>query len=458
MLKHSFSTLAIAVITTGLASAQNDECATAAPITLGMTAFDTSNATLSAEIWPCAANGGPDLWYAYTATSTDDITISTCGSSYDTALETFSGTCAALVPDQCNDDSCGLQSSITVTGLNTGDVITFRVGGWNGNFGAGTITVEGPPPPPPMNCAQTLFAANNGGNVGGGVYFDITVTQNISIAGLLANTSVNGAAVGMTVYTIAGTYVGNEGNMAAWTMVAEDDGLSIGLGQNGMTPLNFVTPFSLAPGSYGIALIGDNFTTGSQMDHDYTNGTGTNQQAVSGDGVITLDLGMASNAGFTAPFFNPRVWNGEICSSGPIAPGTNYCGPAVVNSTGNSAEISATGSSNVAANDLVLEASNLPANSFAFFLTSQAQGLVMNPGGSTGNLCLGGAIGRYVGAGQIQQASAAGTVSLALDNSMQPTPTGLVQVNAGETWNYTTWFRDMPSTSNFSDGYSVNHN
>ncbi len=142
--------------------------------------------------------------------------------------------------------------------------------------------------------------------------------------------------------------------------------------------------------------------------------------------------------------------------------GANYCGPAVANTSGSPASMGATGTASVSSNDLVLEASNMPNNSFGFFLTSLSQGFVANPGGSQGNLCLGGAIGRFVGPGQIQNSGATGAISLAVDNSMQPTPAGLVQVVAGETWNYQAWFRDSNgmggATSNFTDGLEVTHN
>ena len=206
--------------------------------------------------------------------------------------------------------------------------------------------------------------------------------------------------------------------------------------------------------------MGDNFTTGAQMDHDYTNGNGTNQNFVSADGVITLDLGTATNAPFTGNVFTPRVWNGRICSSGPVAPGVNYCS-ANINSTGVGAAMSASGTNNVAANDLVLEASALPNNSFGFFLTSQTQGSVSNPGGSQGDLCLGGAIGRYVGTGQIQNAGSTGEIALAIDNTQVPQPTGLVAVSAGETWSFQAWYRDAiggSATSNFTDGYEITFN
>ncbi|MEZ6016051.1 MAG: hypothetical protein R3F49_13105 [Planctomycetota bacterium] len=138
--------------------------------------------------------------------------------------------------------------------------------------------------------------------------------------------------------------------------------------------------------------------------------------------------------------------------------GTPYCGPAVANSTGASGEIQALGFTQVTTNDVTLTASSLPNNAFGFFLTSRSQGLVMNPGGSQGNLCLGGAIGRYVGAGQIQNSGATGAFSLHLDLTQIPTPNGLVSAVIGDTWNFTSWFRDAingSATSNFTNAVSV---
>jgi hypothetical protein len=149
--------------------------------------------------------------------------------------------------------------------------------------------------------------------------------------------------------------------------------------------------------------------------------------------------------------------NITIGTPGPGGPGVNYC-TAVVNSTGSAAAMGATGSNMVAANSLTLACSSMPNNAFGYFLTSATQGLVMNPGGSQGDLCLGGSIGRYVGPGQIQNSGGTGGIGLALDLAQHPTPAGFVQVMPGETWHFTCWFRDAvggSATSNFADGYTV---
>ncbi|MEM9378651.1 MAG: L-type lectin-domain containing protein [Planctomycetota bacterium] len=174
-----------------------------------------------------------------------------------------------------------------------------------------------------------------------------------------------------------------------------------------------------------------------------------------------LDLmgGTSAWVGFTAAsgglLENHDVVSWTFDSGGP---GTNYC-MANPNSTGAPALMSSATSLSVAANDTVLMCSSMPNASFAFFLTGPDRGFVTNPGGSAGNLCVGGAIGRYVGPGQIQNSGPAGAVSLALDLSMHPTPNGLIQVQPGETWRFQAWYRDVDAagqaTSNFSDGLEL---
>lgn len=139
--------------------------------------------------------------------------------------------------------------------------------------------------------------------------------------------------------------------------------------------------------------------------------------------------------------------------------GTNYCGPANANSTGMSARITAVGSPNVAANDVTIVSSQLPQFSFGFSIISSSTGFVMNPGGSAGNLCLSGSVGRYVGPGQIMNSGVAGQLTLPLNLNQTPQPNGLIAIQPGQTWSFQTWFRDSVSgtpTSNFTDGITVN--
>ncbi|MEM9799663.1 MAG: hypothetical protein AAGA20_05000 [Planctomycetota bacterium] len=137
--------------------------------------------------------------------------------------------------------------------------------------------------------------------------------------------------------------------------------------------------------------------------------------------------------------------------------GQRYCA-ANVNSTGAAARISAAGSGFASDNNVTLSTTAMPTFTFGFYLASRIPDFVPNPGGSDGNLCLGGSIGRYVGPGQVRNSGAVGAVSLVIDLTSVPSPTGPVAVMPGETWNFTTWFRDANTsgtTSNLSDGVSI---
>ena len=207
----------------------------------------------------------------------------------------------------------------------------------------------------------------------------------------------------------------------------------------------------------------DNGTAGPWVEvarHDTNGGTTWRSHAIQGAELVGagLTLGPDMRLRFTANDSDPQsihesgldaFFVGRIdCGDGI---GTRYCTPAVVNSSGLSAEMEVTGSDVVADNSVVLNAGQLPPNEFGYFLTSQTQGFVLNPGGSAGNLCLGGTIGRY--SSSVLSSGAGGAFSLPIDLTDMPDPTsGTVQV--GETWNFTAWFRDG-STNNFADGVAV---
>jgi len=131
--------------------------------------------------------------------------------------------------------------------------------------------------------------------------------------------------------------------------------------------------------------------------------------------------------------------------------GTNYCGPANLNSSGAAAALSAFGASTVLGNDLTLTASAMPVGELGYFLCSQATSFVSTPGGSQGNLCLGGAIGRF--ASQVRTSDSAGEFSIAVDLGALPVFPGQPAL-PGETWHFQAWFKDG-STSNFTEGLSV---
>ncbi len=134
--------------------------------------------------------------------------------------------------------------------------------------------------------------------------------------------------------------------------------------------------------------------------------------------------------------------------------GGNYCSTNQ-NSTGQAGEMMATGSATAADNNVTLIARNLPSLEFGFFLTSLTQGFVANPGGSQGNLCLAGDLGRYNM--PVLQSNASGILAQAIDLTMTPTGAGPTSILAGETWNFQAWHRDLNPgpVSNLTDGLSI---
>lgn len=129
----------------------------------------------------------------------------------------------------------------------------------------------------------------------------------------------------------------------------------------------------------------------------------------------------------------------------------------VTNSTGLAAALEVGGSDRVADNRLVLSASQLPPQAFILFAVSRTQGLTPGAGGSQGDLCLGGSIGRFVAPGQVQAASPMGRVSLKIDLTALPLSVGSTSAMAGETLFFQGWYRDtnpLP-TSNFTSARSI---
>jgi len=167
---------------------------------------------------------------------------------------------------------------------------------------------------------------------------------------------------------------------------------------------------------------------------------------VDGDGFADVIVGAPNT---TTPYASQSgsAW----VHSGFKPVGTTFCTPAATNSSGLPAVIRASGSAKAGANELFLWASDLPQDEVALFLVSAKRGFVPNPGGSQGNLCLRGNIGRL--SREVQNVGACGCVGMKLNLlwfPLEPPHT----VMAGETWCFQVWVSDNGS-SNFTDGVSV---
>ena len=129
----------------------NNTCDNADPISDGTTAFDTTGTTTDGPPLPAACDEGfglafvNDIWFAYTASCTGTVTVSTCNAaSFDTRLAAYLGTgCPPATLVGCNDDGAGcagFTSQMTFSATQ-GQSYLLRVGSFD-TSGTGTLTVS----------------------------------------------------------------------------------------------------------------------------------------------------------------------------------------------------------------------------------------------------------------------------------------------------------------------------
>jgi len=135
----------------------NDLCANAQTITCGQTVSGTTTGATADAVGTCttALGTAPGVWYNLTPSASGSVTVSLCGSSYDTKMGVFSGACGALVCVAGNDDFCSLQSQVSFTAT-AGTTYRILVTGFSSNSGSFTLNTTCPTPPPPTcTCANT---------------------------------------------------------------------------------------------------------------------------------------------------------------------------------------------------------------------------------------------------------------------------------------------------------------
>ena len=116
---------------------------------------------------------------------------------------------------------------------------------------------------------------------------------------------------------------------------------------------------------------------------------------------------------------------------------------------------SATGSTSIAAANLRLVATEMPTQSFGYFLVSDRPNPMPNPGGPP--VCLAGGIGRFVGPGEIQSSGSAGRVEIPVGQTSLPVPTGPFAAQPFDTLYFQCWHRDLPTagSSNLSSALGL---
>ena len=124
--------------TTNVAAPDNDLCENAIPLVDGEAVAGTTNGATDDGERPSG-----DVWYSYTATNADEVTITTCGSALDTVLYVYDACDGELVTSNDDDSACdssGLNSTVTFAndGVTTYYVMIEAYSG-SGDF---TVSVE----------------------------------------------------------------------------------------------------------------------------------------------------------------------------------------------------------------------------------------------------------------------------------------------------------------------------
>jgi hypothetical protein len=98
-------------------------------------------------------NGFKGLWYTATPTASGNLTIASCGSTFDTYLKVFSGgSCSGFTDcNGFNDNGCGPQSTVTFAAVAGTTYYILLAGSGNGDAGNFAIQASGVPLPVTMD-------------------------------------------------------------------------------------------------------------------------------------------------------------------------------------------------------------------------------------------------------------------------------------------------------------------
>lgn len=130
-----FAGLSVALGMADWVRASADDCASATPVSEGVFAYDTRNATDDGPN-TCASVGFKTVWFAYTASVSGNTTVSTCASNFGpqdqqsviAVHEGGAATCASPLTIDCSFSGCGIGSSLTFE-AGAGQVYLIQIGG-----------------------------------------------------------------------------------------------------------------------------------------------------------------------------------------------------------------------------------------------------------------------------------------------------------------------------------------
>jgi len=169
----------------------------------GNTKFATNNDGPSCLSAPSENWTAPGVWYKVTGNG-QTITASLCGSSYDTKIFVYTGSCGAFTCLASNDDNCFLQSQVSFNSTNN-TIYHILVTGYGSAKGAFTLSVTIPPSPPVITSNPISTA----------ICYQQTDTLSVAATGVqspftyqwyLNNNPISGATTNTLVVNVGGNY------------------------------------------------------------------------------------------------------------------------------------------------------------------------------------------------------------------------------------------------------------
>ena len=131
-----------------------DECTSAFLADMGANPFETYSATASSpqpDDSQCSGtyldwSNCQDIWFRFVPQQGGNLLFTTCdSSSYDTSMVIYQGDCdnqVACNGDSSNGSGCQAYHSAIEMDVTSGETYYIRIGGWEGDNGSGTLTIE----------------------------------------------------------------------------------------------------------------------------------------------------------------------------------------------------------------------------------------------------------------------------------------------------------------------------
>lgn len=218
------------ILVTGDTIISNDFCAGAIALADNVPyAMNTAPATSTGDPVPiCSPAASNGVWFTYTPPKRQDVIVNTCGSTYDTVLQVYTGSCANLASVSCNDDDglgCAGSKASAWVQANTSVVYRILAAGYNGATGQLHIVVQPDRTPPIITCPANITTETTAGTCQRVVNFSLPPpTDNLDPAPNVTYNPTNGASFskGTTTVTCVAADISGNTSTCQFKVVVRD--------------------------------------------------------------------------------------------------------------------------------------------------------------------------------------------------------------------------------------------